>query len=357
MPRAVLLIVLLALAGTVSAQSEVPVRNHPRQVFLLRNAGAGGDRLVFLDLLTGDQTELDAAGDDYTIVGGGVMYLDRTTNRVMLANPDGRSAEHPFVQLEGDARRIDWVIGGSKIAWTLTSGAPTALVTATWVANLDGSERRQVFTDGPRESIRAYPVAFDSAGTILYMDYQPDIIGDITPFRQYAGLFSVDLTSGDVTTLPGEPGCFCGAGIGAGRLVRLTLAANAAGFDVRLRDLERGSDRAVSGLNLPEYTQGGDVLIAPDGRYAAYALAQIRGLGTPQQTLRTVIAIVDLASGTQRTLTQPADRLLRPIQWTEDNSALLLVDPAQNVTLKASLSDGSLDVVANAVYIGTLENP
>lgn len=357
MPRTLLLVALLLLAGAVSAQSEVPARNHPRQVFLLRNAGTGGDRLVFLDLLTGDQSELETAGEDYTIVGGSVMYLDRATNRVMLSTADGRAIEHPFVQLEGDARRVDWVIGGSKIAWTLTSGAPTALITTTWVANLDGSERRQLFSDGPRESIRAYPVAFDSAGTILYMDYQPDIIGDITPFRQYAGLFSLDLNTGEMMTLPGEPGCFCGAGIGAGRLVRLTLAANSTGFDVRMRDLERGTDRAVPGLGLPEFTQGGDVLISPDGRYAAYALAQIRGLGTPSQSLRTVIALVDLANGTQRALTQPADRLLRPIQWTEDNSALLLVDPAQNVTLKASLRDGSLDVVANAVYIGTLENP
>jgi hypothetical protein len=228
------------------------------------------------------------------------------------------------------------------------------LTTETWVARLDGSDMRLVFSDGPRESIRAFPVAFSPDGTTLYLDYQPDVIGDATLFRQYAGLFALDLASGEVIGLTGEPGCFCGAGIGAGKMVRLTLASGLGGFDLRVVDLERGTQREISGLGLGEFTQGGDVLIAPDGRYAVYALAAVRGFGTSDPSVATAVVLVDLIAMTQRQLFAPLDRVVRPLMWTEDSSAVLLYDPARSVTLKAILPDGAPEAIADAVFLGTL---
>jgi hypothetical protein len=215
---------------------------------------------------------------------------------------------------------------------------------------VDGGDVRQVYSDGPRDGIRAYPLAFNEDKSILYMDYQPDTIGDLTPFRQYAGLFALDLVSGNTNSLPGEPACFCGAGIGAGTFLRLTLAES--GFNLRIRNLHNDTEVTLPPIN--NYTQGGDVLIAPDGQRAVYALAQISGFGSSSQSVQTVIALVDLLTLTQQPLGAPADRLLRPILWTEDDSAILFADVQGQTTWKATISDGTLEQVANGVYLGTL---
>lgn len=348
---------LLATGIALAQQPVVPDRDHPRQVFIERDAGSSGrDRLIFVDLLTGEERPLDVDGDRYAIAQNAVIYLDRATRRVMLATATSSPIEHPFIQPTPETRRIDWLVSndGRSIAWTLTEGAPTALVTTTWVAEIDGTNARQVLTDGPRDGIRAFPVAFDEARATLFMDYQPDTIGDITPFRQYAGLFSVDLTTGEAASLPGEPGCFCGAGINAGYFLRLALAENLAGFSLRASVLASGQMQTIPGPDLSVYTQGGDVLIAPDGTRAVYALSQVLGFGTSGQSAQTVYLYVDLVNMTQRMLIQPTDLHLKPIAWTEDNSAVLYSDPTQNGTWKITIADSSLTRVARATFLGTL---
>ncbi len=344
MRKLLVLLAALVMGGQItSAQSNTTVY----QAFITNDAL---DRLTFIDVLTGAQTTFDFNGDRYALLEDGVMFFDYAANRVRMAAPNGALRDHPFVQLEGDARRIDWIMGGDRIAWTLTSGTFPDLVTATWIANRDGSNRHEVLADSTGEGVRAFPVALDE--THLYLDYQPDSIGDITPFRQYAALFSVDLTTGATQPLPGEPGCFCGAAIRAGRLIRLTLAANLGGFDVRVVDLASGTQTLLPSLGV--YTQGGDVLIAPDGLSAVYALGEITNFGTTNQRLRTVIARIDLTTMTQSVLVPAVDRQLRPLGFTD--GALLLYDPQANRTFKADLATGVLAAVAQAQYLGTVQN-
>ncbi len=281
-----------------------------------------------------------------------MIFYDRAHRTVQVATPDGRLTPHPFIQPGDGVTRIDWHVAPDEqtIAWTETSGSSSALTTVTWVAGIDGEDARPVFTDGPRDGIRAYPVAFNDDKSVLYMDYQPDSIGDLTPFHQFAGLFALDLLSGETRSLPGEPGCFCGAGIAANTLVRLTAVSG--GFNLRIHNLSNDTETLLPPVN--NYTQGGDVLIAPDGSRAVYALAQISGFGTAAQSVQTVIVLVDLLNLTQYALSAPADRLLRPLAWTEDDSAVLLGDPAGLTTWKITIRDGALEAVASGLYLGTL---
>src|SRR5690606_33666787 len=161
---------------------------------------------------------------------------------------------------------------------------------------------------------------------------------------------AVDLNSGETRALPGEPGCFCGAGIGASTLLR--MIAGQSGYSLRIHNLSSATDTILPPVN--NFTQGGDVLIAPDGASAVYSLAQITGFGTDTQSIQTVIVLVDLLSLTQRPLTEPANRLLRPVAWTEDDSAVLLSAPASMTTWKVTIRDGALEQVAAGVYLGTL---
>ena len=71
------------------------------------------------------------------------MFYDRAGRRVMVATPDGTLSQHPFIQPDEGVSRIDWNISHDEqtIAWTETSGDPSALTTTTWVAGIDGVGR------------------------------------------------------------------------------------------------------------------------------------------------------------------------------------------------------------------------
>ncbi len=350
-------VAVLLLAGIASAQPTIPDQVHPRQVFIARNVdGLGTTRLILVDLLTGQERTVDVFGERFSVTPQGVMYYSPADKRVKVVGGDGSITEHPFVQPGETSRRIDWVVDadGQRIAWTLTDGRDGALTTLTEVADVNGENRRLLLADGPRAGIRAFPVAFSPDQTALYMDYQPDSIGDLTTFRQYAGLFAVALEDAEVLSLPGEPGCFCGGGFGGGWFLRLTLTPDLPNFALRVTQLERGQSEMLSALPLTDFTQGGDVLISPQGARAIYALAQVRNFGTPEQQIQTVLVQVDLTTLTQTVLGDVIDFLLRPVAWTEDESAVILSSPQFDGTWKIGVPDGELEQTARATYLGTI---
>ena len=167
-----MLIALLALliVGGASA-APLAAANDPQQVFLTQS-----NQLTFVDLLNGGLTRIAVSGDHFTVLHDRVIYYDRAHRSMQVATPDGRLTPHPFIQPGDGVTRIDWHVAPDEqtIAWTETSGNPSALTTVTWVAGIDGEDARQVFSDGPRDGIRAYPVAFNDDKSTLYMDYQPD---------------------------------------------------------------------------------------------------------------------------------------------------------------------------------------
>jgi hypothetical protein len=332
---------------------------HPLQVFIQRNINAAGvDRLHFVDSLTGESAPLEVNGTHYTLAQRSVMFFDAAAKAVMMARPNGEITPHPFIQPNEQTRRVDWLLSpdGTKIAWTITDGdSPSNLKTTTRIADLDGENQQQILVDGPRDGIRALPVAFSVDNRLLYMDYQPDAIADVTPFQQYAGIFSVEIESKRLAMLPGEPGCFCGAGIGAGMFLRLKLASDLNGFDVVVTDLAGQVGKTISALRLVNFTQAGDVLISPDGKRAVYGLAQIRNFGGPNEFVQTVFVLVNLTDVTQTALTSPLNQFLQPVEWTETNTAVIFTSPKVDGTWKINLNDGRLNKIASATYLGTLK--
>jgi hypothetical protein len=351
---------LLLLLATCWFNLPVSAQNVPAQtweVFLQRDIDdVGTDRLIFIDVLSGEETPVEVQGERYTLAGDRVIFYDAAAGQMRVAYPDGRDQSHPFIQPAGDTRRIDWLVAsdGKHIVWTLTSGSPDALTTVTTLANLDGTNPRQVLSDGPRNSIRALPVAFSDDYTTLYMDFQPDGVGDFTPFQQYAGLFALDLEAGTQAYLPHEPGCFCGAGFGEGLFLRLSVAPDLSGFDLRVHNLLGGVNETLPAISLANYTQAGDIVISPDGSKAVYAVAQIRDFGTADQSVRTVFVLVDLNTMSQAAMTEPITTFVEPLAWTEDDSAVIFTSRQRDGTWKISLSDGRLTKVAEATYLGVL---
>lgn len=347
---------LLMISLSVDAQG-VTRRNW--EVYVQRGIGTdGADRLTFIDILLGERVTVEAFGERYTILGNTVLYFDYRNQRVMQATAAGTTLPHPFIRLENGATRVDWMVSpeARHVAWTLTYlEGEDALTTTTFVADANGTNRREVLQDGPRRAIRALPVAFNSDYTILYMDAQPDGLGRFTAYPQYAGLFSLNLATSEVTSLPGEPGCFCGAGFGGDWYLRLVLPEDLGGFDVQIQNLSSGTIQQLPAIRILNFTQAGGLLISPDGERAVYALAQVEGLGTQDQFVRTVFMLVDLVNMTQIDLNEPISQYLIPVAWTEDNTAILLVDPSQDGTWKYPLDgDGRLIRVAEGTFLGRL---
>lgn len=327
----------------------------PFDVFLQR--GEGVDTLIFINRITGEETPVEVTGERYTLLDQAVMYFDPQTRRVMLAQPDGSLSPHEIIQMESDSRRIDWIVSPDKqrLAWTLTSTDPTGQLSTSTRLMSQPEGTREVFRDGPRaDGLRALPVAFSGDYSKLYMDYQPDGVEALTAFPQYAGLFEVNLSDSVQRFLPGEPGNFTGAGFGSELFLRLELTGGSTGFDVHVYNLVTGFDEIIPALELQGFTQAGDVLIAPNGKYAVYALSQISAFGSSRQSVRTVFVLVDLVMMTQSTLTPPITTFVRPVAWSEDNSAVIFTSPQNDGTWKVSIEGGNPQKIATVAYLGIL---
>ena len=355
-----LFLLLLCIMPVVAQDTIQPdFDNHTWDIFIERNTPEDGiDTLIFVDALTGETVSIESSGERYTPLLDGVLFFDWVDQEVMFATPNGIVAVHPFITFSSSARRVDWVVSDDRksIAWTLTREVNGNLITTTFIADIEGSNIREILIDGPRENVRALPIAFSEDNSELYMDAHPDGISKFSPYTQYAGLFSVDLRSGDIRALPGEPSCFCGAGFGSGMLLRLSLNNELDGFNVNVFSVEGGQARTIDAITRRNYTQAGDVLVSDDGAFAVYALSQVRGFGTIEQIVRTVFIQVDLLTLEQAIINNPITTFVHPVAWTEDNTAILFTSEQQNGTWKINVEDGQLVKVANASYIGRLHN-
>lgn len=328
------------------------------ELYLERDIDANGtDRLTFINLLNGEMTTAEVNGENFTPLSDYVLYLDPVNRAVMTARPDGTTITHPFI-LMGDARRVDWVLSSDRrlIAWTLTYGESNSLSTVTSIASPNGANQQLVLSDGPRsDGARVMPVAFALDNSALVIDSQPDLIGELVPYRQYAALSRLSFVDGTISAMQGEPGCFCAAALRAGQFLRLTISSQRSGFDVQVYSNRSTEARTIESLGLSDYTQGGEILIAPDGNLAVYVLSEVQ-LGQPDTEVQSVIVLVDLVNYTQRQLSVPISSYLKPFAWTDDDSAVLVSIPQRNGTWKISLETGELVQIAEATYLGLLEN-
>lgn len=350
-------IILSLLLIAVSFSQAQELEHTAWEVYVERDIDENGtDRLQFINLLTGNITTANVNGERYTPLSDYIMYYDNISRAVLTVRPNGTVSPHPFIQLN-DARRVDWIISSDQrlIAWTLTYDNDEGLITETYISDLVGTNPEIVLADGPRnDGARVFPVAFSVENSALILDSQPDSIGDLAPYRQYAGLFQLSLVDGAINPLPHERSCFCAAALSAGQFIRLAVTNELNGFDVVIHNLADNTSRSIAATDLDNYTQGGNILISPDGNRAMYALSQIE-IGSANPSVQTVIMLVNLEAMTQSQLSEPIRAYISPVAWTEDNSAILFTMSDQDGTWKIDLNTGDLTRIATANYIGVLE--
>jgi hypothetical protein len=361
--RLTILIMVASFLSPVSAQDDGQraTDTHPYFVFTQSDAtNPQRTNLIFIDSLTGEQNSVRVSGSRFTVLGRSLLYFDGVQRRVNMVTPEGEITAHPFLELPGDALRIDWVVStdGKQIAWTVTTRSdPTTLITQTYVAHKDGMDQRLLREESRKDGLRILPVAFDHTQTQLYFDYQPDGVEGLAAYPQYAGLFrlALDEPSPEPIFLPGEPGDFTGAGFGGEYFLRLALASTQ-GFELHVYNLANETSSVVPALQLnTPFTQAGDVMISPDGQQAVYTISQIEtfsGSGA-QASTRTALVLVDLRALTQSILTEVTS-VAHPVGWTEDNSAIIFTSPQQAGTWKIDVSGGQPEKIAEQTYLGML---
>lgn len=362
------LTLLLISNSTLAQEDDTPeLASSGWQVFVEYGIDSTGrNRLIFVNPLTGGETEIEHYGERYSIFRETVMYFDYSQQRVILAQPDGTQRNHPFIQPNVETISVDWVIDErlNLIAWTLTNRDENDfLATITTVAHLDGTNARQIITDGPRaDGRRMYPIQFNNSGDLLYMDLYLEGLRNFIPIDQYVNIFALDLVSGEQAFLPDDENfyCFCGADFGDNIFLRLRFNTFSEGYDLHLYNLGTELVTILEAITSnPDYLYQGDIVLSDDERYAVYGLTEVNDINTPFQSTRTDFILVNLGTMTQEILLNRAvTTLLRPIAWTENNTAILFTsyDSEQNGTWKVNIEERRLVRIADANYIGVISN-
>ena len=357
-----LLLVLFIIALPVLSQDAVQpgLQRHTWDVFVQPSAENNAhSNLIFINLLSGEQTALSAAGERFTLTSNGVIYFDRQARQVKLAKADGIIRDHPFIKATDETHRVDWIVSqdGEQIVWTISHIVEDGqLITATWLADAPGTEIRELLVYGPRDGIRLLPIAFGDDQSEIYMEVHTDGSDGLSSYTRRTGLFALVISENELLThaLPGDQTCFCAVGFGADRMLRLAPNREAGGLDVEVYPLASGDRQIIPALSRGNYREGGNILLNADGTQAIYALSQIRESAAEQARIRTVLVHVDISNGRQRIASSPITGMARPLGFTDEDRAVLFTAGPNDVTFKLDLEGGALVVAADAVYLGQL---
>ncbi|MCY3917015.1 MAG: hypothetical protein OXG49_13475 [Chloroflexi bacterium] len=359
-----ILIVMLALLpawtafGQDSAQPEPQLRSW--DVFTRGNAeNASQTVVIFIDLLSGDQSTLSATGERFTLATTGVIYFDIAERQVKLGKADGVIRDHPFINLTAESHRVDWAVSNDKewIVWSISRREEDGqLITATWLSDVAGTEIRELLVYGPRDGIQLRPISFGEDQSEIFMEALALGSEESGIYRRRTGLFALALVEGELVTraLPGDQTCFCAIGFGANRMLRLTPNRATNGLDVEIYALDSGEKQTIPALSRGNYSEGGNILISADGKQAVYALSQVRELAGEQDEIRSVLVHVDIENGRQRIASSPIAGTIRPLGFSERSRAALVAAEQSGATLKVELEDGRLVTVADAIYLGQI---
>ena len=360
------LIVISLLLPVLQSYSQddigADMQQHRWDVFVKRNdANPSLTDVIFIDLLSGDESTLSAPGERFTLTSSGVIYFDRTERRVKLGKADGIVRNHPFIIANSESRRVDWVVSKDLewIVWTISSQAADGqLITATWLADVAGAEVRELLVYGPRDGIQLLPIGFGKDLREVFMEAHAFGSERLSPYTRRTGLFALALGDDGLGTraLPGDQSCFCAVGFGVNVMLRLAPNRTQGGLDVEVfrLDGDGGDPQIIPALSRGNYSAGGNIVLSADGKQAVYALSQVGGMADEDGEMRSVVVHVDIENGRQRIVSSPLPGPIRPLRFGEENRAALIAMEQHDATLKVDLEDGRLVEVANALYLGQL---
>jgi hypothetical protein len=327
-------------------------------VFVQRDPALGTAQIYFVDAISGLSTVISVDnGDEFTLVGGYVMYRKPLNGVIMRAYPDGRIEPHPFIQNSTERRVTHWVTSpdARSIAWTQVDASGISHAS---IAQAEGGSLREIPVEPPAPPLEIVPVALTDGMTRFYFDAAsaPDAATN-GPYAGYAEVHEYNLANATFRALAGEPGCVCGAAVtpDGSLVVRLELAQSAGPYNVRVSDLRSDLSYTIPAPGLP-YPYAGALVLNAAGTFAAYSIASAPP-AAEGETQQYALMFVDISSQQQILALPPGGIDYRAVRFIDDDSALMLVDAAEGSTYKLNLNNGELARVSDFTYLGAITLP
>ncbi len=356
----VLLSLLLAVPGLGQDSAQPELQLHSWDVFTKQSEqDTSQTDVVFIDLLSGEQSTFSASGERFTLAADGVLFFDIAERQVKLGKADGVIRDHPFINLRDESHRVDWAVSDDKewIVWTISRQVEDGQwITATWLADAAGAEIRELLVYGPRDGIQLRPIGFGEDPSEIFMEVMALGSAGSGIYVRRTGLFALELVDDELVTraLPGDQTCLCAVGFRANLMLRLAPNRASNGLDVEVYDLDSGESQTFPALSRGNYSEAGNILISADGKQAVYALSQVSESPGEIDDIRSVLVHVDIENGRQQIASGPVEGPLRPLSFSEHNRAALVTAEQSGGTIKVELEDGRLVKAAEAIYLGRI---
>jgi hypothetical protein len=239
----------------------------------------------------------------------------------------------------------------SRIAWTHSTYGAEGVASQLWVANIDGSDVRQVVGSDPNDEIAEYyaleSVRWMPDGDLVYA-WQVTGIGGYILFFGWSSFYRYD-PAADTTTplvaLEGEGAGPCWYALSPDG----SRAAGGCGTEgMKERELSSGTETAFPVL--ADQAQQGGAAYSPSGARFAYAIAR----GNPDDELGQVL-VRQSQDEEAIVLSTQAPGYFERILWADENR--LIVGAAQNEGGSVDLLsiDGTRSTIGEGRLIGILQ--
>ncbi len=342
---------------SMPVHAQTPAKAGPYDAFVNSSISKGKPGLFFVDARTGLSNIVVTNGVHHTLLNNGVLFQEIGTNAVKIAYPDGRIEAFSVIPTPDPKSNITWVVSADRkrIAWAVSLVQQPSLLSDLYTSSVDGNDKKLALHTSSTKGIDTFPLAVSNDGTKIYYARQgPDKL----PYQLFptsSDVFSLDVSSGVATELPGKTDCACAIGFAPDVNVYARLEAAQNGFDIHQWNLGNKRDFTVASPGESD-KQAGNILISSDGGLIVYTSA--RGTppakGVPPE--RYSLILVDANQKSQRILVNSLKLNLRAVAFEPGTQMAILVGANTDGTYKLNLKDGSLLQVSAYSWLGTLSN-
>lgn len=341
----------------------VPPLTGSFDVYLSRPASDGSQTLMWIDTATAEVvTQIDIRAEDGRAIRGGqhIYFVEQATHQPVRVNTAGAAEVIAFAVPPPGAADYQILpsINGTHLVWASVSA--DGVTYQIGAARSDGVGAREVVRGQiePGTSIDLLRVTIDGARLIFAL--KPPHITDATQFNAAYDLYSLNLITGEVVHLPGEPACgqrgdkplVCDAYVSPdGAYLARTLTPQALGTVV-VTNLVTGAEvarfepldvplGAIYEIGYPLFTPSGDLIF-------------FESIG-PEAIREYRLVLGNTVTGQASAIAVLSD-LHRPIGWTGSGFILLTTrEPDTYDTWQIDIRSGQVRLVASNLFIGHVE--
>lgn len=362
----IFLIGVIAAPPVPAAKSQSVV---PIDVFLKPDYPAQTVQVFFANAVTGLSSVATVAPfpaglnilEEFTLTANGVIFRQPGDGLPRLITVNGNILNLSFIpQRTTNLLRVEWVISpnGRTIAWAEIYFEQRWQADL-YVARLDGSNLRAL-PPLPDTAASAYSrvalLAVSDDGNRVFFDreHPTEARRPTDLFIDYQNIFAYVNTLQRYFALPNEPNCLCPATIADNGQTLIRLEPSGTGYAIQVWNLENAQERRGVETIDTIFTQAGDLLVSPGSSLILYTVGGVEG-GAVEDVNQYGLILADRTTGQQRLISEISEQRLRAVAFIDRNTATLVVDISAGQTYKMDFETGTLTLVADGIWMGTLQ--